>query len=368
MTKLWLRVAVVLTLVILLTGLASPAFAAKPTEYDPSACASDTTGKTLSKSCAEMIAAFPKPDFERVEQDKFTLSAYSFWRVGPSEINLYDAPNGNVVGQIAKGYNFVNAIDLSVEGWLQIQGGKWVNRKDATYDDPSFFTGVKSDEGLKHDFAWVLDKSNIYASEVPGGAPSAATQRVLRRYELVYLYAEAKDKDGWIWYMIGPNQWVKQTFLARAHQVPEIPEDVKGRWVAVDLYEQTLIAYEDETPVFATLISSGTPPNETNEGLFKVWAKLPRDSMSGATGAPTAYALQSVPWVMYFDESISLHGTYWHDIFGYRTSHGCVNMTISDARFVFEWFDGAKPDKDGKVINYVYVYSSGKYGSGVIRQ
>jgi len=37
------------------------------------------------------------------------------------------------------------------------------------------------------------------------------------------------------------------------------------------------------------------------------------------------------------DGGISLHGTYWHDIFGYRTSHGCVNMTISDAKWVYEF-------------------------------
>jgi lipoprotein-anchoring transpeptidase ErfK/SrfK len=40
---------------------------------------------------------------------------------------------------------------------------------------------------------------------------------------------------------------------------------------------------------------------------------------------------------MYFDGQISLHGAYWHDMFGYPMSHGCVNMSISDAHWLFDW-------------------------------
>ena len=83
--------------------------------------------------------------------------------------------------------------------------------------------------------------------------------------------------------------------------------------------------------------------------------------MSGFTGAPNGYALTSVPCVMYFDESISLHGTYWHDVFGYRSSRGCVNLSISDAHHLYGWFSETTPDEDGAVINYVYVHSSGEY-------
>ncbi len=183
----------------------------------------------------------------------------------------------------------------------------------------------------------------------------------MRRYERVNIFSVAYDAEGWRWYMIGPNQWVKQTFVAKVQRT-ERPAEIEGRWVAVDLYEQTLVAYENDTPVYATLISSGLPATETNEGIFEIWARLPRDGMSGASGAPNAYALQSVPWVMYFDGGISLHGTYWHDLFGYRRSRGCVNLSISDARWLFNWLlDGANY-RDESVVNKVYVYSSGQYG------
>lgn len=356
-------------IVLIVIGSAGtrPAAAQTPSAYDPSVCANDTSGKPLSEACQSMITAFPRPIVQDIQQDKATLSRYSFWRVGPDAVATYDAPNGSVTGEIPRGYNFVNVIDQSVAGWLKTQDGKWIKRETAKPTQPSFFQGVTFTDGLKYPFAWVLDKSTIYTSEYPGGPASSKTQRYLKRYERVNLFASAKDDQGWLWYMIGPNQWVKQTFLATAQRI-EKPKDVSGRWVAVDLYEQTLVAYEDDTPVYATLVSSGLPQHATHEGLFKVWAKLERDGMSGATGAPSAYALQSVPWVMYFDGGISLHGTYWHDLFGYRQSHGCVNLSISDAHYLFQWMAGATPDQDGQIVNAVWVYSSGKYGNGVIRQ
>ena len=44
-----------------------------------------------------------------------------------------------------------------------------------------------------------------------------------------------------------------------------------------------------------------------------------------------------------------------------RTDHGCVNLSISDARYLFEWSGEALPDENGELVTYVYVYSSGVY-------
>jgi hypothetical protein len=343
---------------------AQPVHAAK---YDPTVCEGSDEAEELSESCLNMIEAFPRPVVGEIPEDRFTLSNYSFWRVGPDPVAKFDGPNGNVSGEIPRGFNFVNAVNTSVDGWLQIEGGDWIRTSDAQYREPSYFKGVKILNGLEHPFAFVLDLSNIYTSEYPGGPASTKTERFLKRYEIVNIFDVAEDEEGWRWYMIGPNQWVKQTFVGKI-QKTERPEGVEGRWVAVDLYEQTLIAYEDDTPVFATLVATGLPATETREGLFTVWERLQKDPMSGATGAPNAYALQMVPWVMYFDEGISLHGTYWHDLFGYRQSRGCVNLSVSDAKYIFNWFAETQPNEDGEVVNYVYVHSTGEYGGGVIRQ
>ena len=351
-----------LLIVLVLLAFALPASAADTPKFDPTVCAQFTTGGPLSAACQQIIATYPRPDVTPIEQDRYTLDHYSFWRVGPDPTPEFDAPDGNQISEIPHGFNFVSAIDLSHDGWIQIEGGNWIRKTDAKYSQASYFTGeTLGNNDLTYPFAFVLDKSHIYTSAYPGGPRSSATGRFLNRYELVNLFATATDKDGWKWYMIGPNQWVEQRFVAKVQKIAR-PAGVSGRWVAVNLYEQTLVAYQDDTPVFATLVSSGLPGHETQQGLFKVWAKLPSDGMSGAAGAPSAYALQSVPWVMYFDDSISLHGTYWHDLFGYRQNHGCVNLSISDAEWLFNWFAGATPAADGSITNPVYVYSSGTYG------
>ncbi|GAB1422025.1 hypothetical protein MASR2M15_22320 [Anaerolineales bacterium] len=328
--------------------------------YDFSAC-DYQEGQPTSAACIALMEAYPEPDVMDTTVDGYTLSIYSFWRVGPHAVNRYDAPGGNVIGHIPEGFNFINVIEENVSGWLQTEAGDWVQESDAYYVAPSYFTGVRLPENWQIPFGWVLDTTGVYTSLYPGGESTSESGLVPLHYERYTIFAQEEDAEGWTWYLIGPNQWIKQTFIAIVRPVEDIPEELTGNWVGIDLFEQTLIAYEDQTPVFATLVSSGLPPWDTNEGIFTVWARLQRDSMSGSTGAPDAYALQTVPWTMYFDDGISLHGTYWHDLFGYRRSHGCVNVSLSDASFIYNWFLKGEADANGEVVNYVYVFSTGEY-------
>jgi lipoprotein-anchoring transpeptidase ErfK/SrfK len=51
-----------------------------------------------------------------------------------------------------------------------------------------------------------------------------------------------------------------------------------------------------------------------------------------------AYELPGVPWVSFFDvNGVAFHGTYWHDNFGYKMSHGCVNMLMEEAKWLYRW-------------------------------
>ncbi len=326
---------------------------------DVSACADTIPQEPVSRACMAVMESFPAPAVLPIREDRVSLNTYSFWRVTAQAPDIFAAPGGGVTRQMGTGYNFVNVVNTQ-ENWVQLESGEWMQEADVQYRSASTFTGVQILDGLQNRFAWVL--GTLVTSPYPGAQQNLETGRVIYRYGLVNIFAEAYDENGWRWYMVGPDEWIEQRVVAKAFLI-EKPEGVSGRWVAIDLYEQTLVAYEDETPVFATVIATGLPGNETNEGLFEVWAALDRDRMSGFAGAPTAYNLESVPWVMYFDDSISLHGTYWHDDFGYRRSRGCVNLSISDARFVFEWFRDTPIDTETgePAPNYVYVHSSGEY-------
>lgn len=104
------------------------------------------------------------------------------------------------------------------------------------------------------------------------------------------------------------------------------------RWIDVDLSEQRLYAYEGETLVKTFLVSTGTWQYPTVTGTFKIYVKLRYTDMSGPD-----YYLPDVPYVMYFYKGYGLHGTYWHNNFGVPMSHGCVNLSIPDAAWLYNW-------------------------------
>lgn len=107
-------------------------------------------------------------------------------------------------------------------------------------------------------------------------------------------------------------------------------------WIDVSLANQTLVAYEGETAVYSTLISSGTWDHPTVTGQFRTWLKNESQTMNGYL-LGYDYFLEDVPYVMYFYNDYAIHGTYWHDNFGTPMSHGCVNTPTEDAGWLFDW-------------------------------
>ena len=55
------------------------------------------------------------------------------------------------------------------------------------------------------------------------------------------------------------------------------------------------------------------------------------------------YQLRDVPYIQYFAAGQALHTAYWHDVFGKKRSHGCVNLSPIDAHRVFQWTEPAMP-------------------------
>jgi LysM repeat protein len=114
---------------------------------------------------------------------------------------------------------------------------------------------------------------------------------------------------------------------------PADPSQIEeARWIDVDLSEQRVTAYEGQTPVRTTLVSTGLPRTPTPEGQFRIWIKLRYDDMAGP-----GYYLEDVPYVMYFYQGYGLHGVFWHGNFGHPMSHGCVNLPTPEAEWLFNW-------------------------------
>jgi lipoprotein-anchoring transpeptidase ErfK/SrfK len=112
----------------------------------------------------------------------------------------------------------------------------------------------------------------------------------------------------------------------------------KARWIDVDLTRQVVDAYEGKKMVRSFVVSTGTWMTPTVTGQYNIYVKYSAADMSGP-----GYFLPDVPYVMYFFSGYGLHGTYWHNNFGTPMSHGCVNLTIEDSRWLFDFASVGTP-------------------------
>jgi hypothetical protein len=322
--------------------------------------AQEDTQSALGLS-ADQILAYVEPQFDTLFVDSDLLNDRSYYQIA-NDLPIYDAPNGNLVTTWPAGFNFVTVHD-SVEGWSMITPGRWVQSSALTSSNSivSRFTGIfLPEQPLEYPVAWML--INAYPASAPGGSP-VESNGLLYRYTRVTIFA-AVEIDGWRWYQIGPDKWVHQTSVAKVEPIRRPKSVDTKKWVAIDLYEQVLTVYYGDRAIFATLIATGLPRWPTYEGTFNIYYRQTRDDMTWGTPGDDFYMLEEVPWTMYFDQGRALHGAYWHDGFGYRRSHGCVNMSITDAYWLYHWVAenfNTLNSPDREVGPNVYVYSSGVY-------
>lgn len=107
--------------------------------------------------------------------------------------------------------------------------------------------------------------------------------------------------------------------------------------VEVNLTKQKLYLWQGQKIIFSCLVSTGISRYPTLTGRFRIWGKFLYDDMEGGSReAGDFYFLPKVPYVIYFYQSFALHGTYWHRNFGQRMSHGCINLSIPDAKYLYQ--------------------------------
>ncbi|PIY96007.1 MAG: hypothetical protein COY66_05205 [Candidatus Kerfeldbacteria bacterium CG_4_10_14_0_8_um_filter_42_10] len=111
------------------------------------------------------------------------------------------------------------------------------------------------------------------------------------------------------------------------------------KYIDVNLTEQKLSAYENDQLVNSFLISSGVSKHPTPVGDFSVFLKRESVDMTWFYGPddPDNYDLKDVPHVLSFNGAYTIHGTYWHNNFGHRMSHGCVNASRQNAAWIYQW-------------------------------
>ena len=296
-------------------------------------CAGITYATPQTPECDALMAAQPFPNVVPIPYDLGVIAGQDFIYFDSDAVTLYNAPDGDVVGVLTAGRSsYVNVLQTS-DNWAEIRPGRWARLENAHFAEPSTFTGVYIN-GMEMPFGWAIYDG--CTSLTPGGASNCRQSGSYSRYDLMNIYATVTIDD-LDWHLVGPGQWTVQTNLSIVF--PTSPAVYNWRWVGVSTYEQNLVAYEGDRPVMATLVSTGDMDEErwrTDAGVWKVELFWEVGEMEGAAGSDDFYALDQVPYHMYFNWREALHGVYWHDNFGYYWSHGCVNLSVSDAKWLWD--------------------------------
>jgi lipoprotein-anchoring transpeptidase ErfK/SrfK len=166
-----------------------------------------------------------------------------------------------------------------------------------------------------------------------------------------WVKAVKTSEGGQVWYQVRDDKYDK-LYYARAEHLRFMTEEElaplspntpnSNKKILVQLEEQLLTAYENDQPVFMAPVSTGgiyrVGTYTTPKGSFITYYKRPSRHMAAGDIAASGFDLAGVPWVQYITKSgISLHGTFWHNDFGRPRSHGCINLSVQNAKWLYRW-------------------------------
>ncbi len=231
--------------------------------------------------------------------------------------------------------------------------GVWLNQ-----DPPAEFNATTVDAGLpalpakridKLPVAFVLYKQRTYEPSEDG--KKMVSGDWAQHFTVVSLTGERRSLNRQAYVETDDGYWLREDLITITKPGPP-PEGLKAgeKWIDINLKNETLVAFEGEKPVYATLISSGRrdlrdreKDHQTHNGSFRIREKHIAATMDADTASDGPYSIQDVPWIQYFSGSIALHGAFWHSEFGHVKSHGCVNLSPWDAKALFGWTEPQLP-------------------------
>ncbi len=213
----------------------------------------------------------------------------------------------------------------------------------------STFHGLNLTDSVTLPVVFVRAKNAFLYSGSPTSGLSI--ERPLAFREALPISGRSRTLSGLTYLETTTGEWLRDENLVRVDKMTQRPGWVKpGRtWIHVSILKQSMVAYEGDKPVYVTLVSTGADglgdpktTHSTVRGQFLIHTKHVTATMD-SDEVGDEFDLRDVPYVQYFSEGFAFHAAYWHDTFGTPHSHGCVNLSPSDSRWLFHWTDPPVP-------------------------
>jgi len=328
------RFIFLLLLLLLAACQSAPLPTSTPTE---TATPSVTATATITPTSTVLPTFTPEPNWYQPLDSSYQSLKYKYGQVNNPQAKVYVSLQDAVASTGNSGplrsypayvaYTTTEVRDGHTFYFVPVNYG-WMDGAYLQLLTPSTFSGLRLTREVSFRFGWVL-------AETQSVNTVGMTVQTYHRYQVIHEVPAASQMPGFV--SIGADEWLPDESVALvSFQVPADAGANTCRFIYVNLAEQTLAVFDQCKLVFATLVSSGQQ-SWTFEGRFAILYKVEYSSITPPPTSTSEYYIEGVPYFMTYSGNFGFHAAYWHDAFGIPASHGCINLSPADGKWLYQW-------------------------------
>lgn len=231
-----------------------------------------------------------------------------------------------------------------------LTNGQFARTGDLAAAEPSAFKGQELSDGQALPLAFVV-KRGVRSFRVEDDVVDKLER--LSYHEVLKLTGRYRTLRPIQYWAVQDGRYVRHrdvTVIRERHLYPDFAS-ADQKWIDVSIITGTLVLYEGKKPVFATLVSVGrdrmgdpATSASTEQGTFEIVTKHVTAAAADPRRFAEGAAVYDAPWALELSNGQFIHGAPWHDRFGIEHGPGSLQLSVADARYVWQWVEPGLPE------------------------